>query len=343
MKIFMRKKIWLWSVLCICFSMMMFLAVGCTKEPDKEEQAKEEQNPVIQEEAKIEGKTCFASYNQSISLKDGYFTYLFFCDKTDKERWDRLNVQSIYRKVADYRQRMIINAILIEDELVYGNYYRGILALEGRPGSVCSGEMSLLVKMADSKVIREFHLGKCSVEKSSGTDQKDILQAYSSAVAKPDKDGNIATYGNIVHIKTKKDIKIQNIDIALEDVGLDTKHYKIYSPKEYKAVAGRITVEPCDEYMVSSLEENDPEGIDILDEDIKEDETKTKSVKGPSMDKIYKKAYKKKVVDSLDPSINLKLKRGEYYVYFPFLFTDKDVPSVTSAVLRISYKADGKK
>ena len=61
------------------------------------------------------------------------------------------------------------------------------------------------------------------------------------------------------------------------------------------------------------------------------------------MDKIYKKAYKKKVVDSLDPSINLKLKRGEYYVYFPFLFTDKDVPSVTSAVLRISYKADGKK
>lgn len=95
--------------------------------------------------------------------------------------------------------------------------------------------------------------------------------------------------------------------------------------------------------MVCSLEENDPEGIDILDEDIKEDETKTKSVKEPSMDKIYKKAYKKKVVDSLDSSINLKLKRGEYYIYFPFLFTDKDVPSVTSAVLRISYKADGKK
>ena len=64
--------------------------------------------------------------------------------------------------------------------------------------------------------------------------------------------------------------------------------------------------------MVCSLEENDPEGIDILDEDIKEDETKTKSVKEPSMDKIYKKAYKKKVVDSLDSSINLKLKRGEY-------------------------------
>lgn len=155
----MRKKIQFRSVLCICFSIMIFLAVGCTKEPDK-------------------------------------------------ERWDRLNVQSIYRKVAGYRQRMIINAILIEDEMVYGNYYSGILALEGRPGSVCSGEMSLLVKMADSKVIREFHLGKCSVEKSSGVDQKDILQAYSSAVAKPDKDVPSVTSA-VLRISYKADGKKQ--------------------------------------------------------------------------------------------------------------------------------------
>ena len=201
--------------------------------------------------------------------------------------------------------------------------------------------MSLLVKMADDSDLREFYVGKCSVLKSGGTDQKDIIQTYSSAVAKLDKDGNIVTYGNIVYIKTKKNIQIQNIDIALEEVGLDTKHYKIYSPKEFEAIADRLAVKPCDDYIVFSLEANDPEYVDIMSEDEEEDEKENKS-KGTSMNKIYKKAYKKQVVDSLDSSINLKLKRGEYYIYYPFLFTDIDVPSVINAVLRISYKVDGK-
>lgn len=261
MKIFMSKKIQFWSVLYICFGMVMLMTMGCTKEQYKDDQIKEEQSPVIQEEIKLEGKTWFAPYSQSINLKDDYFNYLFFCDKTDRERWDnRLNIQSIYLKVADCQQRMIINAIQVEDEVVYGNYYRGILTLEGKLKDVSSGEMSLLVKMADSEAIREFHLGKCSVVKGSGTGEKGIIYAQSSAVAKPDKSGDIVTYGNIVYINTKKDIKIQNIDIALEEVGLDTKHYKIYFPREYKAIAGRIAVEPCDEYMVFSLEENNTEG-----------------------------------------------------------------------------------
>ena len=80
---FMGKKIQFWSVLCICFSIMMFMTVGCTKEPDKKEQNKqgqnkEEQSPVIQEETKMEGKTCFVPYSQSISLKNNYFNFLFF-------------------------------------------------------------------------------------------------------------------------------------------------------------------------------------------------------------------------------------------------------------------------
>ena len=110
----MSKKIWFCSILCICFSIMMLMTVGCTKEPDKKEQNKleqnkEEQSLEIQQETKMEGKTCFAPYSQSISLKNNYFTFLFFCDKTDKERWDnRLKIKAVYLKVADSQQRMII-------------------------------------------------------------------------------------------------------------------------------------------------------------------------------------------------------------------------------------------
>ena len=145
MKIFISKKIRFCFALCICFSIMMFMTAGCTKESDKKEQNKQRQNKqeqssAIQEETKMEGKTCFVPYSQSISLKNNNFKFLFFCDKTDKERWDRLNIQAVYLEIADSQQRMIIEEIQIEEEMVYGNYYSGILALKGNLMSISSGE-----------------------------------------------------------------------------------------------------------------------------------------------------------------------------------------------------------
>ena len=58
-------------------------------------------------------------------------------------------------------------------------------------------------------------------------------------------------------------------------------------------------------------------------------------------DEIYKDAYTKKKVDSLKNTIDLDLKKGEYYIYFPLTFTEDETPALIQSVIKLEY-TDGK-
>lgn len=328
--------------LFLCFTVAMLLLAGCEEKSESGEETEWNNEKQQMEVQKKEGNSCFPIYTRGFSTKDTLFQFRFYCDRTDRERWTQFNIESVYLKVADYRQKMYVKMIQFDDEeeITEDGYFAGVLVLDGNVQKACAGAMSLLVTMRDTEKEQEFPLGECSVVTSTETGgKKDVIKTESAVVAKPDKDGNIITYGNVVHIKTRKDIQIQSIDMAQDSVGLDTEHCKVYSPKEFKKekLEDRMKVGANDQYTVTDLASQDPDYVSILDED-KEDENIDLT-----MDHIYKKAYAKQVVPSLNSRITLTLKQGEYYIYFPFQFAKKEVPDVISAVIRISYTTKGKK
>ena len=183
-------------ILFLCFIVTMPLLTGCEGKSGSEEKTGWNGNDGGQqmEPGKKEGNSHFLIYTRGFSTKDTLFQFVFYCDRTDRGRWDHFNIESVYLKVADYRQKMHVKMIQFDDaeEVAEDEYFSGVLVLDGSVQKPCAGEMSLLVTMRDTQREQEFPLGQCSVVTSTETGgRKDVIKTESAAVVKPDQEGNI--------------------------------------------------------------------------------------------------------------------------------------------------------
>lgn len=62
-----------------------------------------------------------------------------------------------------------------------------------------------------------------------------------------------------------------------------------------------------------------------------------KSLDETTFDEINKDAYKKKRVSSIKKTIDLRLKKGEYYIYFPLVFISDETPGLNRSVIKLKY------
>lgn len=60
-----------------------------------------------------------------------------------------------------------------------------------------------------------------------------------------------------------------------------------------------------------------------------------------NLEDIWRRVYQKQRSDTLHTSIDLRLQKGEYYIYFPFQFSQEDL-NVPRSVIRIVYSTDGR-
>ena len=245
-----------------------------------------------------EGISRFVPYTQSITTGHNEFDLLFYCDEEDKSVWVKDKIDEVSIQIGKSNTTvMSMENVELVDS---GDYYKGIMKITGEFEQECSGDMYLLVSMKEKGKQQKYELGKCAVVDNSRTDYSDITQMQCGGVVKMDEKENVYTYGVITHVETGRDISIKKIDLALEHIGLATDQYVIYSHKEYK------------EKIENSLDET-------------------------TFDKICKDAYIKKRVDFLNNTIDLDLKKGEYYIYFPLVFTENDTPGLVQSVIRIQY------
>lgn len=280
---FMRKFI---SGCIVCF--MVLCLTGCKDEKQKKEVVKPNGDCVAK----------FVNYMQSIATGDNEFDLLFYCDDAVKSAWAKDNIEEVSIKIGESNTTvMSVENIELTNE---GKYCRGVITLTGEFDQECSGVMSLLVLMKNNKEEQRYALGECAVVDNNKTDYSDINQLQCGGVVKMDDKENVYTYGIIAHVETDCDLSIKKIDLALDQVGLDTNNYVIYSPQEYK------------QKIEKSLDET-------------------------TFDEINKDAYKKRKVSSLKKTINLQLKKGEYYIYFPLVFMSDALPGLVQSVIKLKY------
>lgn len=250
------------------------------------------------EKSKGDGVAKFVPYMQSIATGNNEFDLLFYCDDEVKSAWVKDNIEEISIQIGKSNTTsMSVEDIELTDD---GEYCKGILKVTGEFEQECSGDMSLLVLMKNNQEKQKYELGECAVVDNNKTNYSDINQLQCGGVVKTDEKENVCTYGIIVHVEIGSDISIKKIDLALDQVGVDTDNYVIYSSQEYK------------ERIEKSLDET-------------------------TFDKINKDAYKKKRVSSIKKTIDLHLKRGEYYIYFPLVFMSSEAPGLVQSVIKLKY------
>lgn len=268
------------------FCLMLFCLTGCT-DGRKKEKAEN-----------TEGVSWFAPYTQSFAVGDNEFDLLFYCNEADKSAWAEDNIEEVSIQVGQSNTTiMSVENIELADD---GEYCKGVMKVAGQFEQECSGDMSLLVLLKDKEEKQKYELGECAVVDNNKTDYSDINQLQCGGVVKTDDKENVYTYGIIAHVEVGRDISIKKIDLALDQVGVDTDNYVIYSPQQYK------------EKIEKSLDET-------------------------TFDEINKDAYKKKRVSSIKKTIDLRLKKGEYYIYFPLVFISDETPGLNRSVIKLKY------
>ena len=280
-----KKKIWHGWIICL----LMLCLTGCNERQNKKDTGK------------TEGVSWFAPYTQSLGIGANEFDLLFYCDKADKSVWAKENIGDVLIRIGTDTTEMSVKSIELTDD---GEYYRGTIKLTGTFSNECWGDMYLLVSEKDKEEQQKYELGECYVIDNRETDFTDISRLQCSGVLKTDEKENIFTYGVILNIETECEITIRKIDLALYRTGLDTDHYIIFSPQEYKS-----KVEGC--------------------------------VEETRFNEIFKDAYIKKTADRLNNTIELDLKKGEYYIYFPLVFEEENIPGLIQSVVKLEY-TDGK-
>lgn len=325
------KKILKTILLLSCILTLPALS-GCEKKqpPDPGTAASvTKTDAVVEADAALETK--FVKYTRSLPVGDGYLRLPFYCSEGDIANWDKWNITSMYIQIGENRTELqyMQGTISVETMPMYDRYYSGELILYGTFEKACFGTMYLIVKMRDEERERKYNVGQCSIVEGSKKEKQAVSCIEAGAVANTDENNDMCTYGNIVHLKVKEDITIHSIDLGLPDVSLDTGNCIIYSDKEYKAVSKGICGElATDNYETYYLEINRPWGMS-------EEQRRT-----ASWNKLWPDCYKKNVGEAPGTDLHLKLKKGEYYIYFPFIFKDKDSLSVVGSVLQCTYSCN---
>ena len=246
----------------------------------------------------VGAKTQFASYSQSVCAGECAFELLFFCTAEDLQRWKKENIEDMWIKIGENQTDVSIINLNVSENPIYERYYVGYLTIYGS-FKESSGKMALNVQTKYDSEIREYDLGVCSVIDTRFSENVDIVEMMCGGVVKEDEDENVCTYGIIVHINVAEDIYINEIHLGLDNVGLDTENYLIFTPVEYK----------------NSVYKN----IDEV-----------------TFDKYYENAYVKKYVTDIDAVADIKLEKGEYYMYFPVEYIE-NTPVICQGVVNIEY------
>ena len=274
------------KALCICLAALFIClcAAGCS-------QAKSEENVPLSQ---------FNQYSQSCCTSSTVFELTFFTKAEEVSKWDENNIIYSALKIGNVGVEVEIDSIVLSENLIYETYYMGYMTLNVDLKET-SGTALLQIQFADEETVREFDLGNISVLDNGTTNYADVAQMVCGGIVATDEDGNVFTYGVVIHCELLNDITITQIGFGLEDVGVDADACIVYTPAEYaNGVRDAIDNTEFDQYCDS--------------------------------------AYEKKYVDVIDGSADIQLSVGEYYLYFPIQFTGEDVPALNQGVIVLTYE-----
>lgn len=267
---------------------IMLVCVGCTNKKNN----KKKGNEVLHH-------TVFCRYSQSFCVGDNAIDLMLFTDDKDVGNWTIDNLDSAKIQIGYVVVPAEIQMLEIEDKLLYDKYHRGNMVVTADLQE-CSGDAFLCIKFKGEDEIVKYPLGSYGVSDYSNNSYDGIVQLVSGGVIKTDEEGNVFTYGVIVHCEIGKELTITKVDFGLDSAGLSTDKYVIYSPDEYK------------NNIRTSLDE-------------------------VTFDQHVSNAYEKRFVSKINNEANILLGKGEYYLYFPVEYIDSESPVVSQATICISY------
>lgn len=282
---------------------------------------------------KSDSETHFIPYKRSLPVhKLIDLRFSFYCTEGDIENWDLYNISSAYIQIGEIRTKMSYmgGTLVVDTEPVYDHYYSGDFVLSGEFEEPCSGTMYLIIRMNGEDRERKYNVGQCCIVDDKGAEKQPLLCMEMGAIANIDENNNLFTYGNILHIKVKEDITINKMDLGLQDVWLDTKNCRVYSKKEYKELSKGIIQLWTDDYIAYPLRLNAATNQNA-------------NTQTAAWDKVWSDCYKKKQGAAPVSDVQIKLEMGEYYIYCPFVFGEKNPGSVIESVFQCTYYCKGNK
>lgn len=285
------------------------------------------QNTTSVLENKAVPETHFIPYRRSLpahKLLDLRFS--FYCSEGDIEKWDLYNISSAYIQIGEKRTKMsyMDGTLVVDTEPVYDQYYSGDFVLSGEFEEPCSGTMYLIIEMRGEDRERKYNVGQCCIVEDHDTEKQSILCKEMGAIANIDENKNLFTYGNILHIKVNENITINRMDFGMQDVCLDAENCKVYSEKEFKNLSKGITQLWTDDYIVYPLRLNAAT-------------SQNKNTQIAAWNRVWSDCYKKKQGNTLASEVRIELEKGEYYIYCPFVFKEKNAESVIESVFHCTY------
>ena len=185
--------------------------------------------------------------------------------------------------------------------LRYGKYYRGTLYVKGNIANEVSGEAYLRVYFEGKEECVEYPIGQIAV--MNAVEAGAITHAVLNGIVAEDQSGTIRNYGIMAHVKVAEKIVITGLDFGFDNLGLCGKSSMVYTPEQYKA-------------GIDSAMENDRLNVYVRD------------------------AYQVHRVDRINEDAEICLEEGEYYIYFPIVVSEEQVPELDQGALEITYVSD---
>ena len=252
-------------------------------------------------EIDLEDATRFIEYSQSCATNNTTMDFTFFTKKPGLALWSNERILGCSIKVGNVETPARINQVDVSDRPIYDEYYMGNISVNADLKEA-QGEACLVIQFDTEESVCEFSLGTLSILDNGSTTFDSVSQLIAGGVVATDENDNVFTYGIIVHCEIAEPITITEIGLGLNNVGLIADDCIIYTPSEYQ---GDI--------------------VDLID--------------NTEYDQLVPMAYTKQYAEYIDKSADIELDAGEYYIYFPVVITDDDVPAVNQASIVFKYRA----